>query len=64
MLVISRKSGESVIISDDIEVTVLAMHKGTVKLGFKAPREIEIFRDEIHKRICSEKERRKMEVGT
>lgn len=47
MLVLSRKKGESVVIQDNIEITVLEVNGDTIKLGFKAPREVEILRKEI-----------------
>ena len=40
MLVLSRKLNESVMIGDDVEVIVLDVREGVVKLGIKAPREI------------------------
>ena len=50
MLVCSRKPGEAVMIGDDIEVVILAIHEGRVKLGFLAPREGSVHRLEIWKR--------------
>ena len=47
MLVLSRKSGQSVSIGSDIEVTVLDISGGRVKLGFSAPQKVEIQRREI-----------------
>ncbi len=47
MLVLTRKSGESVYIGRGIEVTVLAVQGGRVKLGFAAPPEVSIRREEI-----------------
>ena len=47
MLVLSRKSGQSVSIGSDIEVTVLDVSGGRVKLGFSAPASVEINRKEI-----------------
>ncbi|MFC5653076.1 carbon storage regulator CsrA [Paenibacillus solisilvae] len=47
MLVLSRKKGETVVIQDNIEITVLEVSGDTIKLGFKAPREVEILRKEI-----------------
>jgi carbon storage regulator len=47
MLVLSRKSGESVSIGSDIEVKVLDICGGRVKLGFSAPASVEIQRREI-----------------
>ncbi len=51
MLVLSRKRGEVIIIGDDVIVTVLAVHGDRVKLGFKAPAEIPIHREEVRERI-------------
>ena len=47
MLVLSRKNGESVCIGPGIHVKVLAIRGGTVKLGFEAPPEVAIRREEI-----------------
>ena len=47
MLVLSRKSGESIQIGPDITITVIATGKDRVKLGFDAPRHIQILRSEI-----------------
>lgn len=51
MLVLSRKSGESVCIGHGIQVKVLAIRGGTVKLGFAAPPEIAIRREEVPKAV-------------
>jgi carbon storage regulator len=47
MLVLSRKPDESVWIDDDIEVVVISMSQGKVKLGFRAPLERRIVRAEL-----------------
>ncbi|MCH5195309.1 MAG: carbon storage regulator CsrA [Oscillospiraceae bacterium] len=47
MLVITRKVGESIIISDKVEVSVLEVVGDKVKLGINAPREIKIIRSEL-----------------
>lgn len=47
MLVLSRKEGESVVIGDDITVTVVEMRNGKVRLGFDAPREVSVHRREV-----------------
>ena len=51
MLVLSRKPGESIVIGNDITVTVVAVEGGRVKLGFNAPREVPIHRTEVYQRI-------------
>ena len=48
MLVLSRQRDESIMIGDDVEVTVLAVMGDKVRLGIQAPREIPVFRDEIY----------------
>lgn len=47
MLVVTRKTDESVIIADNIEVTVLEVSKDRVKLGINAPRDVKIVRNEL-----------------
>lgn len=51
MLVLSRKKGESIVIQDQIEVTVLAVEGDTVRIGITAPKHIDIFRQEIYASI-------------
>ncbi len=47
MLVLSRKKGESILIGDEIELTVLSVDGDTIKLGIKAPKQVDIIRKEI-----------------
>lgn len=47
MLVVSRKSGESILIGDNIEVCILEVGDGTVKIGIEAPKSIKILRKEL-----------------
>lgn len=54
MLVLKRKIGETVMIGDDIEVTVLGKEGDTVKLGIRAPRSVRVFRQEIYEEIKTE----------
>jgi carbon storage regulator len=54
MLVLSRKLGEAVVIGDNIEVTVLEVHRDRVKLGLCGPAEVPIHREEVRRRIASE----------
>ena len=57
MLILTRKARESVKIGDDITVTVLSTNGGQVKLGFEAPRDLSVWREEIYKRIKEGRER-------
>lgn len=47
MLVLNRRYEESVIINGDIKVTVLGVDRGHVKLGFEAPSDVHIVREEL-----------------
>lgn len=51
MLVLSRKNGESIMIGDDIEVTVLSNDGAKVRLGISAPSDIPVHRREIYLEI-------------
>ncbi|WP_339298291.1 carbon storage regulator CsrA [Paenibacillus sp. FSL R5-0623] len=51
MLVLSRKKGESIIIQDNIEVTILSVEGDTVRIGISAPKDIDIFRQEVYQSI-------------
>ncbi|OME67334.1 carbon storage regulator [Paenibacillus odorifer] len=48
MLVLSRKKGESIVIQDQIELTILSVDGDTVKVGISAPKHVDIFRKEIY----------------
>lgn len=47
MLVLTRQAGESVRIGENIEITVLEVRSGAVKIGITAPRSVRVFRSEI-----------------
>ena len=51
MLALARKINESIIINDDIEVTVLEVKGDQIKLGIDAPRSVPVYRKEIYKQI-------------
>ena len=55
MLVLSRKQGESVVLRDDIVVTVIELRGGRVRLGVEAPGEVAVHRKELHDKIVREK---------
>jgi carbon storage regulator len=54
MLVLSRKRGERIMIGNKIEVTILGVHGGTVRLGLEAPKEVAIHREEVFRRVQDE----------
>jgi carbon storage regulator len=54
MLILTRKIGETVVIGDDVDITVLGVKGNQVRLGVKAPKEVSVHREEIYERICRE----------
>jgi len=54
VLVLSRKDGQRVMVGPNVVVTVLKIHGDTVKLGFDAPGEVRILREEVYRRIADE----------
>jgi carbon storage regulator len=47
MLVLSRKKNEAIYIGKDVKIVVLSVNNGVVKLGFEAPKEVNIVREEL-----------------
>ncbi|GFZ30986.1 carbon storage regulator [Clostridium zeae] len=54
MLVLTRKKGQSLLIGDDIEISVIKLDDGSVKLAIRAPKELSILRKELVKEIEDE----------
>jgi carbon storage regulator len=54
MLVLTRKSNQSIMIGDEIEVSVLSIMGEKVRIGIQAPRDIPVFRKEVYLEIQSE----------
>lgn len=56
MLVLARKVGEQIRINDDVTITVVKFNSERVWLGFEAPANVTIHRDEVYQKILREKE--------
>lgn len=56
MLILTRKVGESIMIGESVEVKVLGLRAGQIKIGIEAPRDLEVHREEIYERIRAEQE--------
>lgn len=54
MLILTRRLNESVMIGNDIEVVVLGIKGGQVRLGFKVPKDVPVHREEVAARIAAE----------
>jgi carbon storage regulator len=54
MLVLSRKKGESIVIGEDIHVTIVEIRGDKVKLGLVGPSDVPIHREEVYRRIQEE----------
>ena len=54
MLVLTRRPGESIVVGEDIVITVIEIKGGQVRIGIDAPRSVEVYREEIYEQVRQE----------
>ncbi len=59
MLILTRKVGESLLIGDDVSITILNIRGNQVKIGVQAPKDVSVHREEIYLRIHQAKDENK-----
>lgn len=63
MLILTRRVNETLMIGDDVTVTVLQVNGSQVRLGINAPRHIPVHREEIYERVQTERQLAKTDTG-
>ncbi len=56
MLALTRKKGESIVVNNDIEISILDIRGEQVKVGIRAPKEVPVYRKEVYLQIQKENE--------
>ena len=54
MLVLTRRPGESIVVGENIVVTVIEIKGGQVRIGIDAPRDVDVYREEIYEQVKQE----------
>jgi len=63
MLILTRRVGETLVVGDDVTVTVLGVKGNQVRLGVNAPKDVSVHREEIYQRIQNEKKSAEDSIG-
>jgi len=60
MLILTRYVGQSIMIGDNISITILGIHNNQTRIGINAPEEIPVHREEVYERIQIDKAQKKI----
>ena len=60
MLILTRRVGETIMVGDDVTISVLGVKGNQVRIGVNAPKEVSVHREEIYMRIQNEKSNQKV----
>ena len=63
MLILTRKNGEGIAIGDDIQIRILEIKGGQVKIGIEAPHDVAVHREEIYLKILEENQRAALDAS-
>ena len=63
MLILTRRVGETLMVGDEVTVTVLGVKGNQVRIGVNAPKDVSVHREEIYQRIQREKEEEEKQLG-
>lgn len=64
MLILTRKKDERIILSGGIEIQIMAIEDGKVKIGIKAPKEVAVYRSEVYDQILNANQSAKSSIGS
>lgn len=64
MLILTRRPGESIVVGDDVTITVLGLRHNQVRVGVVAPKNVPVHREEVYERIQAAKRHEAEEVET
>lgn len=56
MLILTRRVGETLMVGDEVEVSVLGVKGSQVRIGIKAPKSVPVHREEVYQRVLKERE--------
>jgi carbon storage regulator len=63
MLILTRKAGETIVIGDDIEISVVAIAGGKVRIGVRAPKDVTVHRKEVYLDVQAERARVEVDIA-